>query len=85
MPSLSIALVAVYLGTRFLGYVDFGDYGVPLTLSHSLFILLLAPDFYLPLRELGAHYHARAEAVGAAEEIRKKQAALDARAGNGSK
>jgi ATP-binding cassette subfamily C protein CydD len=32
---------------------------------------LLAPDFYLPLRELGTHFHARAEAVGAAEEILK--------------
>jgi ATP-binding cassette subfamily C protein CydD len=32
---------------------------------------LLAPDFYLQLRELGTHYHARAAAVGAAEEILK--------------
>jgi ATP-binding cassette subfamily C protein CydD len=67
--SISIALVAVYLGTRFLGYVDFGTYGSPLTLAAGLFILVLAPDFYLPLRELGTHYHARAEAAGAAEEI----------------
>jgi ATP-binding cassette subfamily C protein CydD len=67
--SISIALVAVYLGTHFLGYVDFGTYGHPLTLSAGLFILILAPDFYQPLRELGTHYHARAEAAGAAEEI----------------
>jgi len=40
-------------------------------LAGGLFILLLAPDFYLPLRELGTHYHARAEALGAAEEILK--------------
>jgi ATP-binding cassette subfamily C protein CydD len=32
---------------------------------------LLAPDFYLQLRELGTHYHARASAMGAAEEILK--------------
>jgi ATP-binding cassette subfamily C protein CydD len=40
-------------------------------LETGFFILLLAPDFYLQLRELGTHYHARAEAAGAAEEILK--------------
>ena len=69
--AISIALVAVYLAMRYLGYVSFGSYGEPLTLAAGFFILLLAPDFYLPLRELGTHYHARAEAVGAAEEILK--------------
>lgn len=69
--SLSIAMVAVYLGTTYLGYAHFGTYGQTLTLAQGLFILLLAPDFYLPLRELGTHYHARAEALGAAEEIIK--------------
>ncbi|WP_373500242.1 thiol reductant ABC exporter subunit CydD, partial [Desulfococcus sp.] len=67
--ALSIALAAVFLGMRYLGYVDFGTYGEPLTLAGGLFILLLAPDFYLPLRELGTHYHARAEAVGASRAI----------------
>ena len=67
--SLAIALVAVYLGTTYLGYSNFGLYGQVLTLRHGLFILLLAPDFYLPLRELGTHYHARAEALGAAQSI----------------
>ena len=69
--SISIALVAVYLAMSYLGYFSFGLYGKPLDLAGGLFILLLAPDFYLPLRELGTHYHARAEAVGAAEEILK--------------
>jgi ABC-type transport system involved in cytochrome bd biosynthesis fused ATPase/permease subunit len=31
----------------------------------------LAPDFYLPFKELGGYYHARASAIGAAEEILK--------------
>jgi len=66
--SISIALTAVYLGMSYLGYFSFGFYGQPLTLASGFFILLLAPDFYLPLRELGTHYHARAEAIGAAEE-----------------
>jgi ATP-binding cassette subfamily C protein CydD len=68
--SLSIALVAVYLGMGFLGYFQFGAYGRPLTLADGLFVLLLAPEFYLPLRELGAHYHARAQALGAAARLR---------------
>ena len=69
--SISIALVAVYLAMNYLGYLSFGLYGEPLTLGSGFFILLLAPDFYMPLRDLGTHYHARAEAVGAAEEIFK--------------
>ena len=69
--SISIALVAVYLAMSYLGYFSFGLYGKSLNLAGGLFILLLAPDVYLPLRELGTHYHARAEAVGAAEEILK--------------
>jgi len=69
--AISIALVAVYLGMSYLGYLSFGVYGEPLNLASGFFILLLAPDFYLPLRELGTHYHARAQAVGAAEEILK--------------
>jgi len=69
--SISIALVAVFLAMNYLGYMSFGVYGQPLNLASGFFILLLAPDFYLPLRELGTHYHARAEAVGAAEEILK--------------
>ncbi len=67
--SMAIALVAVYLGMTYLGYFDFGSYGKSLSLAGGFFILLLAPEFYLPLRELGAHYHARAAAMGAAEEI----------------
>jgi ATP-binding cassette subfamily C protein CydD len=69
--AIAIALVAVYLGMTYLGYYHFGTWGLPLTLSGGFFILLLAPEFYLPLRELGTHYHARAEAVGAAQEILK--------------
>lgn len=69
--AISIALVAVYLGMYYLGYIEFGAYGRSLNFSSGFFILLLAPDFFMPLRELGAHYHARADAVGAAEEILK--------------
>ena len=73
--SMAIALVAVYLGMTYLGYLDFGSYGKSLSLAGGFFILLLAPEFYLPLRELGAHYHARAAALGAAEQIMELLAA----------
>ncbi len=67
--SVSIALVAVYLGLSLLGRLDFGHYSTPLTLGTALFILLLTPEFYQPLRLLGNHYHDRAQALGAAEAI----------------
>ena len=51
--SLSVALVAVQIGLRLLG----GD----LELQAGLLILLLAPDVYLPLRQLGAAHHAAEE------------------------
>ena len=66
--SVSIALVAVYFGFSYLDHLNFGDYG-QLTLFSGLFVLLMAPDFYLPLRELGAHYHAKAQAIGAADSL----------------
>ncbi len=68
--SISIAVVAVYLGFSFLGHLDFGYWDAPVNLYQGLFILLLAPEFYLPLRELGTHYHAKQEAVAAAERLR---------------
>ena len=69
--AIAIALVAVYLGMAYLGYIEFGAYGKPISFAAGFFILLLAPDFFMPLRELGTHYHSRADAVGAAEEILK--------------
>lgn len=68
--SISIAVVAVYLGFSFLGHLDFGYWESPVNLYQGLFILLLAPEFYQPLRELGTHYHAKQEALAAAERLR---------------
>ena len=64
--SIAIALIAVYLGMNFLGHISIGG---QVSLYTGLFLLLLAPDFYQPLRELGTYYHAKAKAVGAAEDI----------------
>ncbi|MBR9882991.1 MAG: thiol reductant ABC exporter subunit CydD [Oceanospirillales bacterium] len=68
--SVSIALTAVYLGFSFLGELNFGSWSDPVTLYQALFILVLAPEFYLPLRELGTHYHAKQEAMAASERLK---------------
>ncbi|MDD9173388.1 cysteine/glutathione ABC transporter permease/ATP-binding protein CydD [Aliivibrio finisterrensis] len=67
--SISIAIVAVYFGFTFIGELDFGHYGTTVTLFTGLFILILAPEFYQPLRDLGTFYHAKAQAIGAAESL----------------
>jgi ATP-binding cassette, subfamily C, bacterial CydD len=59
--TVSIAIVAVLIGFRlFWGELDF---------LYGFFVLLLAPEFYLPLRNMGSHYHARMAAIGAAESM----------------
>ncbi|MEZ9721627.1 cysteine/glutathione ABC transporter permease/ATP-binding protein CydD [Vibrio splendidus] len=67
--SISIAMTAVYFGFTYIGELDFGHYGAGITLFAGLFILILAPEFYQPLRDLGTFYHAKQQAVGAAESI----------------
>ena len=67
--SISIAITAVYFGFSFIGELNFGYYGTSITLFSGLFILILAPEFYQPLRDLGTFYHAKQQAGGAAESI----------------
>ncbi|WP_028863645.1 heme ABC transporter permease/ATP-binding protein CydD [Psychromonas aquimarina] len=67
--AVSIAVLAIYFGFSFLGHLNFGDYGQGFSLFTGMFVLMLAPEFYQPLRDMGTHYHAKAQAVGAAEEL----------------
>ncbi|WP_196251834.1 heme ABC transporter permease/ATP-binding protein CydD [Haemophilus influenzae] len=67
--SISIALMAVYFGFSYLGQIEFGTYNAPLTLFTGFFCLILAPEFYQPLRDLGTYYHDRAAGIGAANAI----------------
>ncbi len=61
LSTISVALVAVTVGLKLLyGGVGFGE---------AFFILLLAPEFYLPFRLLGSHFHAGATAIAAAKSI----------------
>ncbi len=68
--SLSIALVAVYFGFSYLGELNFGHYGTGVTLFSGFLALILAPEFFQPLRDLGTFYHAKAQAVGAADSLK---------------
>ncbi|MFG6160060.1 thiol reductant ABC exporter subunit CydD [Halomonas sp. 1390] len=63
--SVAIAVVAIYVGFGLLGYIDYGP-ADELTLFTGLLVLLLAPEFFQPLRSLAQHYHDRAAALGAA-------------------
>jgi ATP-binding cassette subfamily C protein CydCD len=61
LSTISVALVAVGVGMRLVhGELD---------LYTGLVILVLAPEAYLPLRQVGAHYHAAAEGLSAADEV----------------
>jgi ATP-binding cassette subfamily C protein CydCD len=61
VATLSTAVVAVEVGLRLL-------YG-RLSFEQALFVLLLAPEFYLPLRQLGTRFHAGMSGVAAAQRI----------------
>lgn len=61
LASISVALVAVGVGLRLVE----GKLG----LETALLVLILAPEAYLPLRQVGAHFHASADGVAASEEV----------------
>ncbi len=67
--AISIAVVAVYFGFSYLGVLHFGDYHRGVTLFAGFLVLILAPEFFQPLRDLGNFYHAKAQATGAADVL----------------
>ncbi len=70
--AIGIALVAVYVGFALLGTFSFGAYETPLTVAEGIFILLLAPDFFQPLRDLAAAWHDKAAALAVAGELAER-------------
>ena len=66
--SAVVAIVATYVGLGLLGHIGWGT-APNLTLFSGLFVLLMAPDFFQPLRLLAAYYHDRVAAIGAAEGL----------------
>ncbi|WP_246227911.1 thiol reductant ABC exporter subunit CydD [Propioniciclava coleopterorum] len=60
LATLSVAVIAVTVGFR----VVYGD----LELGTALFVLILAPEVYLPVRQVGVHYHDAADGMAAADQ-----------------
>ena len=61
LATLSVAMIAVSIGLRLVGGT--------MDLKAGLVVLILAPEVYLPLRMVGANFHAAAEGLGAAERV----------------
>ncbi|APO97219.1 thiol reductant ABC exporter subunit CydD [Xanthomonas vesicatoria ATCC 35937] len=66
--SVSVAIVALYFGLSYLGMLNL--HGLP-SLGAGMFCLLLAPEFFAPLRRLATHYHDRANALAAVSEAER--------------
>ena len=66
--AIAVALVAVYVGLGLLGQIHFGP-AEHISLHEALFVLLMAPEFFMPLRQLAINYHDRAAALGASDAI----------------
>jgi len=61
LTTLSVALIAVSMGFRLAG----GSIGIETALA----VLTLAPEIYLPLRNVGSHFHASADGLAAADAV----------------
>lgn len=72
--ALGVAGVALYIGLSLIEYLNLRS--SPMTLELGLFLLLMAPEIYNPLRLLAAHYHDRASAKAAIGEIEAQLGAL---------
>ncbi len=73
--AIGVAMVAVYVGFSLLGALDFGTWGAGLTPQAGIFMLLLAPEFYQPLRDLSAAWHDKAAADAVLADLATWQAA----------
>ena len=67
--AIGVAMMAVFVGFSLLGEIGFGTWGTPLTPAAGIFLLLLAPEFYQPLRDLAAAWHDKAAAEAVADEL----------------
>lgn len=67
--ALGVAMVAVYVGFHLLGTLSFGAWGGKLSLAQAMFVLMLAPAFFDPLRELSAVWHDKAAGEAAMKTL----------------
>ncbi|MBD3787319.1 MAG: ATP-binding cassette domain-containing protein, partial [Sphingomonadales bacterium] len=67
--ALGVALVAVYVGFALLDEIPFGTWGEGMGAVQGIFLLMIAPEFFQPLRDLAAAWHDRAAALAVAAEL----------------
>ena len=67
--AIGVAMVAVYVGFSLIGWMKFGTWGGPMTPATGIFLLMIAPEFFQPLRDLAAAWHDRAAALAVAGEL----------------
>lgn len=67
--ALGVAMVAVWVGFSLLGQVTWGAWGGTLSPWVGIFLLLLAPEYFQPLRDLSAAWHDKAAALAVAQEL----------------
>lgn len=72
--ALGVAMVAVYVGFSLLGTISFGVWSPPLNVGQGIFLLLLAPEFFQPLRDVAAAWHDKAAAMAVAAELVEAEA-----------
>lgn len=77
--AVAIATLAIYIGLGLLNMIGFAGADT-LTLFKGLFILVLAPEFFNPMRTLASHWHDRAAALAAADQLQTILATPAARA-----
>jgi ATP-binding cassette subfamily C protein CydD len=67
--TVAVALIAIYVGLTLLGYVDVPGLPSHMSLRSGLFVLMVTPLYFQPVRALAAAYHERADALAAIEAL----------------
>jgi len=67
--TVSIAIVAIYIGLTLLGYMQVPGLPAHMSLRTGLFLLMITPLYFQPVRSLAAAYHERAGALAAIEVL----------------
>ncbi|ASJ75227.1 thiol reductant ABC exporter subunit CydD [Granulosicoccus antarcticus] len=67
--AIGVAMVAVYVGFVLLGEIRFGTWGNTLSIGEGVFLLMLAPEYFQPLRDLATAWHDKATAKAVAAEL----------------
>jgi ATP-binding cassette subfamily C protein CydD len=67
--AIGVAMVALFVGFMLLGVIGYGAWGTPLTLGEGLFLLLIAPEFFQPMRDLAAAWHDRASGYAVVADL----------------